>query len=509
MEPPEIVPGVGRKMAKGAGWTIAARLSVQGIGFLSTIVLARLLAPEDFGLVALATTLSAALLAVTEFTFDVVLIQNRNAGRSYYDTAWTLQLWRNAILALILMLGASLFASMLGDARLENILYFLAGAVLVEGFQNVGIVEFRKHFQFHKDYMFLVGGKMALIVAGIPLAILWGNYWALVAAIVFGACVKVALSYIMQSYRPRFSLAKWRNIIRFSKWLLMTQAGTFAFQRTDTFVIGRIVGAQGVGIYTIAYEIANLTTSTLLAPIRRAILPGFASVAHDMEGLRRSFVDVFAFALLMATPVAAGTGLVAEPLVHVVLGQKWLAAIPLIQVLAIYGFLSVASAGSGPVYMALGRPHLLAVVLGLALAVLLPVLIFGVMHWGALGAAWAVTLAVLVMALLDIGISTRVLRLRLRRLLVPAWRPLLAVALMIAVVLEVRLNWAAPERFQDWLILLLASVAAGAVTYIGTVTVLWFLAGRPDGAERHLLDALETLAQRYRARGRAKRGAAD
>jgi len=213
--------------------------------------------------------------------------------------------------------------------------------------------------------------------------------------------------------------------------------------------------------------------------------------------------------LLMATPVAAGTGLVAEPLVHVVLGQKWLAAIPLIQVLAIYGFLSVASAGSGPVYMALGRPHLLVVVLGLTLAVLLPVLIYGVMHAGALGAAWAVTLSVLVMALLDIGISTRVLRLRLRRLLVPAWRPLLAVALMIAAVLEVRLNWAAPERFQDWLLLLLASVAAGAVTYIGTVAALWFLAGRPDGAERHLLDALETLAQRYRARGRAKRGAAD
>ena len=82
IEPLETAPGVGRKMAKGAGWTIATRLSVQGIGFLSTIVLARLLAPEDFGLVALATTLSAALLAVTEFTFDVVLIQNRKAGRS-------------------------------------------------------------------------------------------------------------------------------------------------------------------------------------------------------------------------------------------------------------------------------------------------------------------------------------------------------------------------------------------------------------------------------------------
>ena len=502
-EIPAAAPGVGRKMAKGAGWTIATRLSVQGIGFLSTIVLARLLVPEDFGLVALATTLSAALMAVTEFTFDVVLIQNQRAGRSYYDTAWTLQLWRNSVLALILVLCAGPFASLLGDPRIENILYWLSGAVLVEGLQNVGIVEFRKHFQFHKDYVFMVGGKLALIVTGIPLALWWGDYWALVGGILSGAVVKVILSYAMQSYRPRLSMAKWRAIFRFSKWLVINQAGAFAFQRSDTFVIGKVVGAQAVGVYTIAYEIANLSTSTLLAPIRRAILPGFSSVAHDLEDLRRSFVDVFAFTLLMAMPLAVGTGLIAEPLVHVVLGEKWLASIPLIQVLALYGLLSVAGAGSGPVFLALGRPQIMTYVLGAGLTVLAPLLILGVQHAGALGAAWAVTGAVLVTAVLDIGLSARVLKLRLNSLAAASWRPLAAVTLMLAVVLQLQNSWPEPASFLEWLTLLLLCVAVGAATYVGSVAGLWLMAGRPEGAEQHLVTAVAGLARRRLARDSA------
>jgi lipopolysaccharide exporter len=135
---------IGRQMAKGTGWMVAARLSVQGIGFLSTIILARVLVPADFGLVALATAFAAGLAAISEFSFDVVLIQNQKATRDHYDTAWTLSVCRNSLLSVLLIAGATPIAFMLSDARIEAIVYWLAAANFVDGFQNIGIVDFRK-----------------------------------------------------------------------------------------------------------------------------------------------------------------------------------------------------------------------------------------------------------------------------------------------------------------------------------------------------------------------------
>ena len=113
-------------MAKGTGWTVGTQLAIQVIAMLSTIILARLLVPADFGLVAVATALAGALHAITEFSFDLALIHNQSAARREYDAAWTLSICRNAILAVALAAGARLIASSFGDERLEPVVYWLA-----------------------------------------------------------------------------------------------------------------------------------------------------------------------------------------------------------------------------------------------------------------------------------------------------------------------------------------------------------------------------------------------
>src|SRR5690242_4787076 len=150
---------IGRAMAKGTGWTVGTQLTIQGIAMLSTMMLARLLIPADFGLVALATALAGALHAVSEFSFDLALIQNQSAARREYDTAWTLSICRNAILAGALAAGAGLIASSLGDERLEAIVYWLALSTFFTGFQNIAVVDFRKELAFHQDLVFMVVGK--------------------------------------------------------------------------------------------------------------------------------------------------------------------------------------------------------------------------------------------------------------------------------------------------------------------------------------------------------------
>ncbi len=139
-------------MAKGAAWMVAMRIAIRAIGLVSIVILARLLVPADFGLVALATMLYGLIEVMGQFGFDVVLIQNQSAGRRHYDTAWTLTVIRNLVLAGLLAAGAPWAAGFFEEPRLQSILYWLALAALVEGFANIGVVNFRKELRFHKDF---------------------------------------------------------------------------------------------------------------------------------------------------------------------------------------------------------------------------------------------------------------------------------------------------------------------------------------------------------------------
>jgi lipopolysaccharide exporter len=489
--PAEPVPlGIGREMAKGMGWTITARFGVQGIGFLSTIILARLLMPSDFGLVALATALAAGLQAISEFSFDVVLIQNQQAGRSQYDTAWTLSVCRNAILAAALAVAAAPVALLFGDPRLQPIVYWLCVMTFLDGFQNIGIIDFRKDLAFHKDLVFMVGAKLAGFVVTVPLAILWRNYWALVAGILATSVVRVALSFTMHGYRPRITFAAWRELMHFSKWLMLNNVCAFFFSRSDTFVLGKIAGAQAVGIYSIGFEIANLVSANMLAPIRRAIFPGFAKVSDNLESLSKYFIDVLAIVMLIGTPATVGIALVAGPLVRIMLGEQWLGAIPVIQVLSISSLLTMLSAGTGPLFLAKARPHYVMWMLGGSSLLMVPLLVVGVDYAGPVGAAWAVAIANAAGIALDAWLVLRLLHLRKRRALAAIWRPLAAVLVMAFAVIELRAFWPDPETMTGWSALLAASVTVGVIVYGIVAPLLWLMSGRPDGAEANLIAAL-------------------
>lgn len=483
-------PSLAREMVKGTGWTVLTRLGVQGIGFVSTVILARLLVPADFGLVTLATGFAAAIQAASEFSFDVVLIKNQQATRTQYDTVWTLSVCRNTLLGVLLAAAAGPIASLLGDARLEPIVFWLAIANFIDGFQNVGIVEFRKELAFHKDLVFNIICKLGSFVVTVPLAVVWRNYWALVAGVVANAVIRLLLSFAMHGYRPRISIASWREIMHFSKWLLLNNIAAFLFYRSDTFIIGKLAGAGGVGVYSIAYEIANLLSANLMAPIRRAIYPGFVKMSDDVERLRQTFTDMIALVALVGAPMTVGLGLTAQPVVHLLLGGQWVGSIPLIQILSLYGFLGLVSSGSGPIFMALDKPQYLTWIMIGGVVSVVPLLIVGVIYGGLPGAAWAVTVSVLLATVTDFLLVTRLLRLPSRYLIAAAWRPFVATALMTLAVTTVQAVMPAAGGETNAIRVLLASILMGAAAYSVSVFLLWLAAGRPEGAERHFVKLL-------------------
>lgn len=484
----------------GAGWMVAMRFSIRGIGLVSTAVLARLLVPADFGLVALATAVSGLVEVLGNFQFHVILIKEQDAGRDYYDTAWSLGILRGGATALFLCALALPAASFLQEPRIESIVYVLAISAFATGFRNTGIIDFQKKLDFHKDFLFNVAGKLTSFVATLVLAFTLRSYWALVLGILVGNVASVGWSYVMHPFRPRPSIARAREIFSFSKWLLFNGFLSFATQRSDTFIVGRIVGAAALGIYGVAFEIASLATTELVAPIRRALLPGYAQLAANPDKLREGFIGGFSLILLLAAPAAAGIGACAEPIVQLFLGSQWLDVIPLLRILCVFGTLQICVANTHPLYLAMGKPHLTTVVLAIWAFAGIPAMIAGTLLHGTIGTAWAATGMGALTLVVNLALGLRLARASIGSLLGAAWRPLVSSGMMAVAVFRF-LGYASwSDAWWGTPLALTLAVALGILLYTGLVLVLWKASGAPAGAERHVLDALRDGVRRFARR---------
>jgi PST family polysaccharide transporter len=186
-----------------------------------------------------------------------------------------------------------------------------------------------------------------------------------------------------------------------------------------------------------------------------------------------------------------GIGIVADPLVRLMLGTQWLSAIPLIQVLCVGDFLQLITAAASPIYIATGRPQYTMVLHGGTALATIPLLIFATEWAGTLGAAYA-TLAVAVLSsALDFVLVNRLLNLSISRLFAGCWRSIISVIVMVAAVAELRRLWPISESLGDLAAMLAAAVALGGAVYSACGLILWLVAGRPRGAERHLFEAIK------------------
>ena len=402
--------------------------------------------------------------------------------------------------------AAGPLAAMFSDQRLAPILFLLAVGVLVTSFENIAVVDFRKDLQFHKEFVYRTIPKIGSFVIAIPLALILRDYWALVVGMVVGQLAGVLLSYTMCTYRPRLSISVWRELMHFSKWLLLNNFLYFAYYRIDTFVIGRFAGAQPLGLFRLAHEIASLPTTEMVAPIRAALLPGYAKLASDRERLMSSFTATFWTIVIVAMPVAAGLGLTADPLVRLTLGNKWLEAIPLLEVLCLAGVINVCTANTWPVFIALGRPWINTALTALGVVLLVPLLLWSVQAAGALGGAWALVTVAAVVLGANLFATLRLLRLAGRQLLRETWRPLAAVVIMSGAMLVVPALWAQTEGILATMLLLVCSITTGAATYLTSLWILWRLTGFMEGPEQTAIWLLRTSIDRVLRRFAPSRG---
>ncbi|MEO7387605.1 MAG: lipopolysaccharide biosynthesis protein [Gammaproteobacteria bacterium] len=476
-----------QKITAGAFWMVGFRLVERTLGFVSTLILARLLLPEDFGVVAMALSIMAILELLGSFNLDMVLIQKQQAGRDQYDTAWTIRVIYGVVCALLLLLLAYPMAAFYREDRVIPIMAVTALGTLLASCENIGTVDFRKDLRFQMEFKFRLRRKLVGFFTAVPLAFLLQNYWALVLGSLATSVAGLVQSYTMHPYRPRFSLVAVRELFAFAGWLQLNNVLWFLHSKSSSFVIGRVAGASALGVFTLGSEISALPSTELTAPINRAVYPGYARLAHDHALLNAEFLRVLGMIWLLALPASAGIAVLAEPIVHVLLGPNWTAAVPVLQVLAVQGALQIAQGNIGYVLMAAGRARLFTIQLALYPAISLPLIVYFGGRNGAIGAAWGYLLAAIPMVPISYAVMTRVTGLRLSAVLSSVWRPAFGALLMAACVYGF---WkiAGSRVPAAWTILALAgAVLVGALAYAVSVYVLWRWSGRPASAERAAL----------------------
>ena len=475
------------------------RLFERCLGFLSVLVLARILVPADFGLIAMAMSVIAFVELGGAFGFELALIQKEHPTRQHYDTAWTLQLAFGGACAMITAALAYPTAVFYAEPRVQPIMLVLAATWIIQSFENIGIVEFRRQLNFSRDFAFLASKKFVGFTVTLALALTLQTYWALVAGMVAGRVTGVVLSYVMQPYRPRFSLAARRDLFSFSGWIFVNSLVAFAGSRLPHFVVGRLHGSAMLGLYTVGSEIAQLPATELVAPISRAVFPGYSRVAGDVDVLRRSYVDLIAVIAVFVLPMSFGIAVVAEPTVQLLLGDKWAGAAMFIQILAFAGAVHAMCSNNYSVWLALGKARLAALVQTAYVVALIPLILVLAHGLGAIGVAWAELSASVFGLVISYLAVNRVLRLSFVAYLASLWRPVTAATLMaFAVSSLVRASTAEAGA------LVLASrlafaIALGVVIYVCALTLLWLLAAKPHGGETIVLARLAKLVRGRRA----------
>lgn len=497
MNEPREADGLLEKTAGGAGWTIGWRATTRFLGFFSTLALARLLVPADFGLVALAMSFSRAIDVFADLGVQDALIRHSQPSRANYDTAFTINAVRGLVTATVIGAAARPFAIFFGDPRLQYVVLALSAAVVMDAMENVGVADFRRHFAFRREFQLSIFPRLAQVVTTVSLALLWRNYWALVAGILTQRVLQTTASYMMHPYRPRLSLRGWHDIIGFSFWSWLISMSRMIKERGITITVGGMLNPTLLGVYTVGAEIAVLPELELILPLCRVCFASFSAARRANADVAETFLRITASTLVIALPASIGISAVAAPVVALAFGTDWMMATPVVQVLAAACVFSVTGRVSWTLFSAFGLLRSLFWFGGVISVIQLLLLVPFIWHWGLIGAAAATALGILVEQATYTVIAFHRFAIPAGALLRRSWRCLFATLMMAAVLVATGYGWEPGTGVITYSMnhLFVAS-GLGACIYAVALLGLWFASGRPIGPETDVLELMRRACAR-------------
>jgi O-antigen/teichoic acid export membrane protein len=345
------------KVVRGGLWVFALRIINHGFRFVRIIILARLLVPEDFGLLGIAMLSISALEIFSQTGFQTALIQKKDNIESYLDTAWTVSAIRGTVLFMILFLSAPTIAYFFNSSEAVLVIRIIAISTLLSGFTNIGIVFFRKEMEFNKQFFYEFSSTVVDLTVAITLAFILRNVWALVWGGLAANLTRLCMSYVLHAYRPRvtFRKEKFKELFGFGKWVLGSSILVFLVTQGDDIFVGKLLGVTALGLYQVAYTLGNLPATEITHVIGQVTFPAYSKLQDDPVKLREAYLRILQLTAFLSFPLAAAIIVLAPQFIDIFLGRKWLPAAPLIQVLALAGVTRSIAATAGSLFYALGK----------------------------------------------------------------------------------------------------------------------------------------------------------
>lgn len=477
-------------LTRGVQWTAAAQSLRVVLQFGVAIVLARLLAPADFGLLAMASAIIAVVSAVQTLGTHGPLIQRDQLAPVLIDTVFVLNLVLAIGLAAGIYFAAPLLAAMYRSEAVQPLIEVTSFALVLYAFSGVPGSLLRRHLRFGAVAASATLG--AVLHAAFAVVLAWLGYgaWSLVIALLVASAGEAIFLLIAARYRPRlrFSWVELRSIAGFSANMTGVNILHLVLQNADSFIIGRWLGAGALGMYGMATRFTrqpvDIFVGSVLGPV---LFPAYSRMQRDDELTARTMRRVLAGAAFVMFPLLGGLAAIVRPFVEGVLGPQWSPAIALIALMVPIGMARTMLSTANAIFMARNRTRLF---LGLRLGggfVLIGAYLAGV-QIGLVAVVAALLLAEIAITAVELAICARLTGSRLSALVAGARGPLLATLAMAGVVHAVeRLLFA--QGWNDLLILALA-VPLGVAVYGGLALCLRMAA---------LVDLIDLLPARFGA----------
>lgn len=345
---------------KNLFWRFAERCGAQGIAFVVSIILARILSPEDYGVIALVTVFTSILQVFVESGLGTALIQKRNADNVDFSTVFYANIFFCIILYCIAYITAPTIAKFYENDSLCEVFRVLSLIVLLSGIKNVQQAYVSRNLMFKKFFLSTLVGISVSGIVGITLAYAGYGVWALVAQQVINVLIDTVILWITVKWRPErtFSLKRLKALLAYGWKILLSNLINTIYNDIRQLIIGKMYSSTDLAFYNRGKQFPSFIVNNINASIDSVLLPVMASCQDKKEDIKRLTRRSIKISGYIMWPLMLGLIAIAEPVIQLILSDKWLVCVPYLRIFCfVYGMMPIHTANLNAI-KAMGRSDL-------------------------------------------------------------------------------------------------------------------------------------------------------
>lgn len=367
------------KIANATKWSTITEVMAKLVAPLSSMVLARLLTPEAFGVVATLNMVIAFTEIFTDAGFQRYLIQHEFEDEDDLDKSTNVAFWSNLVMSFLLWGVIAIFcepiAKLVGNPGLGNVLVIACSSIPLAAFSSIQMALFRRNLDFKTLFWRRLAMVIVPLFVTVPLAFVLRSYWALIIGAIVTNFVNAVLLTLKSSWRPRsyYSFTRLKLMFSFCSWSIVDSVLVWATAYIDIIFISRALNTYYLGIYKTSISTVGQFTSLITASILPVIMPAVSRLQNDIPEMRRVLLKLQKYTSILLLPIGFGIFIFQDLITMVMLGDQWTEAAPFIGLWALMEVITVIfSRFCSNVYPAIGKPRVSVIVQALSLLILIP-----------------------------------------------------------------------------------------------------------------------------------------